>query len=84
MPNTNRKNIKPGLAVDIVLKEDQGTNKLTRGFVKDILTSKQNHPRGIKVRLQDGQVGRVQVILPPEQQPPIEWHEENDDYIVGF
>jgi uncharacterized repeat protein (TIGR03833 family) len=60
---TNRKDIKPGIAVDIVLKEDQSTGKLTRGIVKDILTNSSNHPRGIKVRLQDGQVGRVQAII---------------------
>ncbi len=84
MNGTNRKSIKKGLLVDIVLKENQGTSALTRGFVQDILTNKQNHPRGIKVRLQNGQVGRVQKILPKEQQPPAEWHEENEDFIVGF
>lgn len=51
------------MEVDIVLKEDQGTDKLTRGIVKDILTSKEFHPRGIKVRLEGGQVGRVQNIV---------------------
>jgi uncharacterized repeat protein (TIGR03833 family) len=60
---TNRKDIKPGIAVDIVLKEDQSTGKLTRGIVKDILTNSSNHPRGIKVRLQDGRIGRVQAII---------------------
>jgi len=58
-----RSNIKPGLTVDIVLKQDQRTGKLTRGVVKDILTNSPNHPHGIKVRLVDGQVGRVQKIL---------------------
>ncbi|MGQ0516423.1 YwbE family protein, partial [Bacillus sp. D-CC] len=54
--------IAPGLEVDIVLKQDQRTGKLTRGIVKDILTNSPSHPHGIKVRLQDGQVGRVQNI----------------------
>ncbi|MCX6723622.1 MAG: YwbE family protein [Candidatus Staskawiczbacteria bacterium] len=59
-----RANIKIGAEVDIVLKKDQPTGKLTRGRVKDILTSDSFHPRGCKVRLEDGQVGRVQNILP--------------------
>jgi uncharacterized repeat protein (TIGR03833 family) len=54
-----RANIKPGLRVRIVLKQDQPTGKLTEGIVKDILTSSPTHPHGIKVRLVDGQVGRV-------------------------
>lgn len=58
-----RENIKEGSAVDIVLKADQRTGKLTRGCVKDILTNSKFHPHGIKVRLQDGQVGRVKQIL---------------------
>ncbi|EPZ43449.1 YwbE family protein [Alicyclobacillus acidoterrestris] len=58
----HRKDIRPGLEVDIVLKKDQPTGKLTRGIVKDILTNSPTHPHGIKVRLRDGQVGRVQVI----------------------
>lgn len=58
-----RNDIKPGISVDIVLKKDQPTGKLTRGIVKDILTNAPNHPHGIKVRLEDGQVGRVKVIL---------------------
>ncbi len=56
-------NVKAGLKVNIVLKADQRTNKLTQGIVKDILTNSPSHPHGIKVRLQDGQVGRVQEIL---------------------
>ncbi len=60
---TIRSNIKPGKLVDIVLKIDQRSGKLTRGVVKDILTNSPNHPRGIKVRLQDGKVGRVQAII---------------------
>jgi uncharacterized repeat protein (TIGR03833 family) len=59
----NRSNVFPGLEVDIILKNDQRTGKTTRGIVKDILTNSAQHSRGIKVRLQDGQVGRVQNIL---------------------
>ncbi|MGZ9584846.1 YwbE family protein [Paenibacillus marinisediminis] len=59
----NRKHIVPGLEVNIVLKQDQRTGKLTRGIVKDILTNSPTHPHGIKVRLQDGQVGRVKAII---------------------
>lgn len=58
----NRKDIRPGLAVAIVLKQDQRSGRLTRGIVKDILTPSATHPRGIKVRLMDGQIGRVQQI----------------------
>ncbi|MDR6123856.1 YwbE family protein [Neobacillus rhizosphaerae] len=58
----NRKDIHPGLAVKIVLKADQRSGKLTAGVVKDILTNSSFHPHGIKVRLTDGQVGRVQEI----------------------
>lgn len=57
-----RQNIRPGITVSIVLKQDQRTGKLTRGIVKDILTNSASHPHGIKVRLVDGQVGRVQKI----------------------
>ena len=63
MDGRNRANLKPGIEVDIVLKKDQRTGKLTRGVVKDILTRSRNHPHGIKVRLVDGQVGRVKTIL---------------------
>jgi len=62
MNGQNRNDIKPGLEVDIVLKQDQRSGKLTRGTVKDLLTKSANHPHGIKVRLQDGQVGRVKTI----------------------
>lgn len=62
MNGGQRSHIKPGLEVDIVLKQDQRTGKLTRGVVKDILTNSPNHPHGIKVHLQDGQVGRVKNI----------------------
>lgn len=62
----NRADVKPGLRVDIVLKQDQRTGKLTRGTVKDLLTNSSFHPHGIKVRLTDGQVGRVKAILSEE------------------
>ena len=63
MENQIRSNIIPGLRVKIVLKKDQPTGILTEGVVKYILTNSKVHPRGIKVRLEDGQVGRVQEIL---------------------
>ena len=63
MDGSNRGNLKPGIEVDIVLKKDQRTGRLTRGIVKDILTKSASHPHGIKVRLTDGQVGRVNKIL---------------------
>ena len=63
MNGTKRSNIKPGLHVRIVLKQDQRSGKLTEGIVKDILTKSPTHPHGIKVRLQSGQVGRVKEIL---------------------
>lgn len=60
MPDgTKRSDIHPGQEVYIVLKQDQRTGKLTRGVVQDILTKSPHHPHGIKVRLTDGQVGRV-------------------------
>ncbi len=59
MAGRNRSEIKPGLQVCIVLKEDQRTGKLTEGIVKDILTKSPTHPHGIKVRLESGAVGRV-------------------------
>lgn len=62
LSGTERKNIKPGLAVSIVLKKDQRTGKLTQGIVKDILTKAPVHSRGIKVRLESGEIGRVSVI----------------------
>ncbi|MBN6187239.1 YwbE family protein [Aneurinibacillus sp. BA2021] len=58
-----RKNISPGLHVAIVLKKDQRTGQTTEGIVKDILTNSSFHPHGIKVRLQDGQVGRIKEII---------------------
>ena len=59
----NRADVKPGQRVNIVLKKDQRTGALTEGIVKDLLTNSQTHPHGIKVRLEDGQVGRVQEII---------------------
>jgi len=63
MNGQNRGDIKLGIEVEVVLKADQATGKLTRGIVAEILTSSEFHPRGIKVKLADGQVGRVQNIL---------------------
>jgi uncharacterized repeat protein (TIGR03833 family) len=63
MNGQNRSDIYPGLEVDIILKKDQRSGKRTRGFVKDLLTSSAHHSRGIKVRLDDGQVGRVIEII---------------------
>ncbi len=63
MNGQNREDVSPGLEVEIVLKEDQRTGKRTRGVVADILTSSAFHPHGIKVRLEDGNVGRVQEIV---------------------
>jgi len=60
---TQRSQIKPGQKVAIVLKKDQYTGKLTEGIIKDILTKSATHPHGIKVRLANGQVGRVKKIL---------------------
>ena len=62
-PHTIRNNIYPGLPVAIVQKQDQGSGVLTEGIVQDILTSSSTHPRGIKVRLTTGEVGRVQTIF---------------------
>ena len=61
-----RSNVRVGLTVDVVTKADQPTGRLTRGVVAQILTKSPTHPHGIKVRLQDGQVGRVKhVVTPP-------------------
>lgn len=64
---TKRASIHPGMPVDIVLKADQPTGKLTRGVVKRILTNSPTHQRGIKVMLEDGQVGRVQRFAGPQE-----------------
>ena len=63
MDPKKRIDVKVGLKVNIVLKADQRTGKLTQGVVKDILTNSPTHPHGIKVRLQNGDVGHVQQIL---------------------
>lgn len=63
MEGTNRGDISAGIEVYIVLKKDQRSGKLTRGVVKDVLTKSAFHPHGIKVRLDDGQVGRIKQII---------------------
>jgi len=63
MSGTNRADISIGAAVAIVLKKDQRSGELTEGIVASILTKSPKHPHGIKVRLEDGQVGRVKKIL---------------------
>lgn len=66
MNGRNRADIEAGLTVKIVLKQDQRSGHLTEGVVQDILTNSKNHPHGIKVRLEDGQVGRVKEIIEDE------------------
>lgn len=63
MDGNKRANIETGMKVAIVLKKDQRSGTLTEGIVRDILTNSSTHSHGIKVRLQDGQVGRVKKIL---------------------
>ncbi len=63
MDGKNRINVKIGAEVEIILKKDQRSGVLTKGKVKRLLTKSANHHRGIKVILEDGQVGRVQKIL---------------------
>jgi uncharacterized repeat protein (TIGR03833 family) len=63
MDGRERKDVRPGLTVDIVLKQDQRMGRLTRGVVKDVLTKSSHHPHGIKVRLETGEVGRVKEII---------------------
>ncbi|MGV8075267.1 MAG: YwbE family protein [Syntrophobacteraceae bacterium] len=67
MNGEQRKDIRPGMRVEIILKSDQRTGKRSIGVVKDILTSAAHHSRGIKVRLDDGRIGRVQSILSNEE-----------------
>ncbi len=64
MKGVKRADIKPGLSVRVVMKEDQRTGRLTEGVVRDILTKSPTHPHGIKVRLEGGIVGRVKEIVP--------------------
>ena len=66
MSGTDRKDIRPGLKVGIVLKQDQRTGRVTRGTVKDVLTKSSYHPHGIKVRLETGEVGRVKEVIEEE------------------
>lgn len=68
MDGTRRTDIHPGLRVNVVLKPDQRTGKLTAGVVKDVLTKSATHTRGIKVRLETGQVGRVREIVSEGQE----------------
>jgi uncharacterized repeat protein (TIGR03833 family) len=63
MDGAIRADVKSGLTVRIVMKKDQRTNRLIQGIVKDILTKSPDHPHGIKVRLESGEVGRVKEIL---------------------
>jgi uncharacterized repeat protein (TIGR03833 family) len=63
MDGRRRQDIRPGLTVEVVLKQDQATGRRTRGVVAEILTSSASHPHGIKVRLTSGQVGRVQAVV---------------------
>ena len=63
MTPPNRAQLRPGLEVEIVQKQDQRSGRLTRGVVKDILTKSASHPHGIKVRLESGEVGRVKGIV---------------------
>lgn len=69
MPHRTRTNIKPGMLVNVVQKHHQRTGELTEGIVKHLLTSAPFHPHGIKVRLDDGTVGRVKEILEDEEDP---------------
>ena len=72
MTGNTRSSLKVGMTVLIVLKQDQPTGKLTKGVIKDILTKSPNHPHGIKVRLQDGQVGRVkEIVVEPKESTEI-------------
>ncbi len=63
MDGKKRSDVKPGIQVNVILKQDQRSGKKTQGVVKDLLTNSATHPHGIKVRLEDGQVGRVCEIL---------------------
>lgn len=81
LDGTQRDAIYPGLEVDIVLKKDQPTGQLTRGIVQDLLTSKPVHPRGIKVRLTSGQVGRVQHIVGQDQSPTATKADNFDNFV---
>ncbi len=75
-----RRNVTVGAEVLIVLKRDQRTGKLTRGVVKDILTRSANHPHGIKVRLRDGKIGRVQEVVTKESRQDSTTKEKTDKH----
>lgn len=66
MDGRKRSDVKPGMLVNVVQKQHQRTGELTEGIVKNILTNSVNHPHGIKVRLESGEVGRVQEIIDEE------------------
>lgn len=66
MDGRKRSDVKPGLLVNIVQKRHQRTGELTEGIVKNLLTNSPNHPHGIKVRLETGEVGRVKEIVEEE------------------
>jgi uncharacterized repeat protein (TIGR03833 family) len=66
MDGSERKNVRSGLTVDIVMKQDQRTERLTRGVIKDVLTKSPHHPHGIKVRLETVEVGRVKEVVNEE------------------
>ena len=70
MNGQHRQSIRPGVEVDIILKKDQASGKLTRGIVADVLTNSSFHPHGIKVRLVSGDVGRVQEVLDAANETP--------------
>ena len=63
MDGKYKANVRPGMNVGIVLKQDQKTGKITQGVIQDVLTKSVTHPHGIKVRLEDGQIGRVKEFL---------------------
>ncbi len=67
MPITKRSELRPGMRVQVVEKQNQGTGALTEGIISRLLTKSPNHPRGIKVQLEDGRVGRVMTILKNEE-----------------
>jgi uncharacterized repeat protein (TIGR03833 family) len=69
MNGKDRKEIRPGIEVDVVMKQDQGSGKTKRGVVKDVLTKSAHHPHGIKVRLETGEVGRVKAIVDESKTP---------------
>jgi uncharacterized repeat protein (TIGR03833 family) len=73
----DRKDVRPGARVEIVQKKDQRSGRRTAGVVKEVLTPSAHHPRGIKVRLVNGQIGRVQAIL--ADATPLEMREEPSD-----